>query len=245
MNGRAMRFWMVTLATLLVMGATAALGLWQLDRAAQKRALQSRIDARAALPAWETPDLLSMGDPEDGLHRAVRLSGRWVSEATVFLDNRQMDGRTGFYVVTPFRLAGSERAVLVQRGWVPRDFQDRSRIPDLPTPEGEIRIEGRLAPPPGKLYELGEAGRGPIRQNIDLAAFAQEAGLPLLALSVVQRGDAADGLRREWPVVAAGVHKHHGYAFQWFGLCALAGFLYVWFQFISPRRKRNTHAPDA
>ncbi len=245
MNGRAMRFWVVTLATLLTMGVTAALGLWQLDRAAQKQALQSRIDARAALPAWETADVLSMSAPEDGLHRAVRLSGHWVPEATVFLDNRQMDGRTGFYVVTPLRLAGSDRVVLVQRGWVARDFLDRTRLPDVPTPEGETRIEGRLAPPPARLYELGEADSGPIRQNIDLAAFGRETGMALLPLSVVQHGDAADGLRREWPVAAAGVHKHHGYAFQWFGLCALAGILYVWFQFISPRRKRSTHVPDA
>lgn len=232
------------MATLLTMAATAGLGLWQLDRAAQKRDLQASIDERASLPAWTEADVLKMTEPDTGMHRAVRLSGEWVRNATLYLDNRQMKGRPGFYVITPLRLAGSKQAVLVQRGWVPRNFEDRSRVPEVATPEGVVGVEGRLAPPPGKLYELGKSVPGPIRQNVDLEALAQEWGVPLLALSVVQTGNADDDLRREWPVVAAGVQKHHGYAFQWFGLCALAGFLYVWFQFISPRRKRSLHVSD-
>ena len=36
---------------------------------------------------------------------------------------------------------------------------------------------------------------------------------------------------------AADVHKHYGYAFQWFALCALIVGLYVWFQLIRPRRR--------
>src|SRR5690606_3469228 len=116
----------------------------------------------------------------------------WVRGASVYLDNRQMNGHPGFFLVTPLRLeGGGGRAVLVQRGWVPRNFMDRNEVPAIETPTGTVWIEGRLAPPPGKLYELGEAGTGAIRQNIDLAAFAQETGLSLLNVSVLQiRGDA-------------------------------------------------------
>lgn len=242
----ALRFWTVTIAALATMVVTASLGRWQLDRAAQKLALQAQMDARQALAPWRNGDLLEAGAGIlDGVYRPASLSGTWVPSASVFLDNRQMNGRTGFFLVTPLRLSGSDRVVLVQRGWVPRDFNDRTRVPSIATPPGEVRVEGRLAPPPGKLYELGEAGEGPIRQNIDLAAFARETGLPLLAVSVQQSGDASDGLLREWPRVAVDVSKHHGYAFQWFALCALVGILYVWFQIISPRRKRRAHGSDA
>ncbi|MDO8905118.1 SURF1 family protein [Hydrogenophaga sp.] len=236
---------MVSVAALLTMAATGALGFWQLDRAGQKRDLQARIDERAQLPAWNAADVLNMDGPAAGLHRVVQLSGEWVPGTTLFLDNRQMAGRPGFFVVTALRLEGSAMAVLVQRGWVPRDFQERSRVPEVLTPDGIVAVQGWLAPPPGKLYELGEAGTGPIRQNIDIEGVSQEWGVPLLALSVVQTGTATDALRRDWSVVTAGVQKHLGYAFQWFGLCALAGFLYVWFQFISPRRKRSSHVSDA
>ena len=239
------RWAVVCAATVFTMAVTASLGLWQLDRARQKIDLQAQIDQRANLPAWQVHDLLAAGDPLSGVHRPVQLRGQWVDEASVFLDNRQMGARNGFILVTPLKLAGSPRAVLVQRGWVPRDFTDRSRVPTINAPPGEVQVEGRLAPPPGKLYELGEAGGGAIRQNLDVGVFARETGLKLLAVSVQQSGPSPEGLLREWPRAAVGVHKHHGYAFQWFALCALAGLLYLWFQIISPRRKRISHGTDA
>ncbi|WP_174525303.1 SURF1 family protein [Hydrogenophaga palleronii] len=239
-----LRFWIVTAATVLTMAVTASLGLWQLDRAGQKLALQAQIQERSALAPWRNAELLGAADATHGVHRPVRLTGQWLPEASVFLDNRQMNARVGLFLVTPLRLEGSQRVVLVQRGWVPRDFTDRSRLPDIDTPTGTVSIEGRLAAAPSKLYDLGGAGVGPIRQNVDLVAFAQETGLDLLGVSVLQTGGASEGLLRDWPPIAVDVNKHHGYAFQWFSLCLLAGILYVWFQLISPRRKRRPHGSD-
>jgi len=237
---RGLRFWIVTLACLVTMGVTASLGVWQLGRADQKMGLQNAIDRQMALPPLDVDGLLGTSPLDGVIHRSARLRGTWEDRATVFLDNRSMGGQAGFHVVTPLRLAGSDARVLVVRGWVPRDFQDRTRVPRVPTPEGEVLVEGRLAPPPSRYYELGDPGQGVIRQNIDVAAFSRETGLALLDLSLLQTGATDDGLRREWPKIAADVHKHYGYAAQWFGLCALAGILYVWFQFIQPRRRRRT-----
>lgn len=230
----------MTLATAATMAVTASLGFWQLGRAAQKTEYQRQVERQMALPALHGDELLAMrGTGRDVIHRPAMLRGSWVAGATVFLDNRPMDGQAGFHVVTPLRLAGREASVLVVRGWAPRDPHDRTRLPPLSTPEGEVEVRGRLAPPPSRLFELGAEAPGPIRQNIDIDAFARETGLALLDVSLLQTGEAADGLRREWPRMAADVHKHHGYAFQWFGLCALAGFLYVWFQFIHPRLRAS------
>lgn len=240
-----MRFWVVTAATLFTMGVTASLGFWQLSRAAQKQELQDQIRLRGGLPAWIGVDLLQTADLAAGLHRPVTLSGRWVQGASIFLDNRQMNGRVGFFLLTPLRLEGSERAVLVQRGWVPRDFIDRTRVPVIETPPDLVHIEGRLASSPSKLFQLGAAGTGPIRQNIDIVTLSQEWGIPLLEVSVVQTSGTSDGLQRDWPRFTADIHKHHGYAFQWFGLCLLAGVLYLWFQILSPRRKQSRHGSEA
>jgi len=233
------RFWLVTLAALAAMALTASLGRWQLSRAAQKAALQAAIDERdrqaplaaAALLQAQPADVASL------LHRRVRLRGHWLAQHTVFLDNRQMYGRPGFFVLTPLRLAGAEPAVvLVQRGWVPRNFLERTQLPDVPTPGGEVLLEGRVAADPARLYEFAQTAAAPgasrIRQNLGLAAFAAETGLPLPPLSVVQLDAPADGLARDWPAVDHGVDKHYGYAFQWFGLCALVAILYVWFQLV-------------
>jgi surfeit locus 1 family protein len=100
-----------------------------------------------------------------------------------------------------------------------------------------VTVQGRIAPPPAKLYEFKGVDAGPIRQNLDLAAFRTETGLPLLEeVSLLQTGSPSEGLLREWAAPNLGVDKHHGYAFQWFGLCLLVVILYVWYQIILPFR---------
>lgn len=228
--------WLLLAAVLLGAALTARLGVWQLDRAQQKLALQAAVDAEAARPPLVNADL----GGEQQLHRRVILRGHWVADRSVWLDNRPMDGRAGFYIVTPLRLTGRGEAILVQRGWAPRDPADRSRLPPLITPAGEVEIAGRLAASPSRLYELGDGTPGAIRQNLDAAALATESGLQLLPLTVVQTAGApGDGLLRHWPAPDLGLHKHYGYAFQWFALCALILLLYVWFQLIRPRLRRQ------
>ncbi|TMH12658.1 MAG: SURF1 family protein [Betaproteobacteria bacterium] len=233
----------VLLATLIGVVVTARLGIWQLQRAAQKEALQHAFDERAGLPELPLAALEADADEVDALHyRRARLTGRWVSRFTIFLDNRQMNGRPGFFVVTPLQLADSRVAVLVQRGWVPRDAADRTRLPMLATPSGEVSVVGHIAPPPARLYEFSAAASGPIRQNLDLAAYSRETGLRLAPLSLVQDDAGAganDGLARQWSPPAVDVQKHYGYAFQWFALCALMTGLYVWFQLVGPWLKRR------
>jgi len=230
----------VLLASALGGALTARLGWWQLDRAAQKNALQSALDSRRVMPTLEPAALARDAVAAAAQHhRSIVLEGRWVADATVYLENRQMVGRPGFLVVTPLLLTDNS-AVLVQRGWQPRDMQERTRVVAPPTPDGLVRLEGRIAPPPARLYELGEGGSGPIRQNLDLVDAAREWRLLLRPLSVLQLDGPQtppDGLLRQWPLPAADVYKHYGYAFQWFALSALILGLYVWFQLIRPRRQ--------
>lgn len=235
------RWWLVALAAAAGALLTARLGWWQLDRAGQKLALQAAQDERSRLPAIENPAALAT-DAQAALaqhHRLVQLTGHWSTAHTVYLDNRQMDGRPGFFVLTPLML-GDGTAVVIQRGWMPRDFQDRSRVAAVPTPAGVVDLRGRIAPPPARLFDFGGVDSGAIRQNLDLESFARETGLRLRPLSVLladSPGTAGDGLRRDWPAPSSGAAKNHGYAAQWFALSALVVALYVWFQLIQPRRR--------
>lgn len=229
------RGWVLLAAAVLGAAGTARLGLWQLDRAAQKLALQADIDRRGALPPLGL-EALARDDAQAQAqeHRRVELQGRWLPEHVVFLDNRQMHARVGFFVVMPLMLADGT-AVLVLRGWQPRDFVDRSHVRAPPTPAGPVHVEGRLARDPARLYEFDGAASGPIRQNLGIQAFARESGLPLRPGSVLQEGPAdSDGLLRDWPLPAANVQMHYGYAFQWFALSLLIAGLYVWFRILRP-----------
>jgi surfeit locus 1 family protein len=239
---RSVRFWGLTVLALAAAVTTFSLGLWQWGRAHEKLALQAAVQAREALPPLEQDILRVTPRSPDLVHRQVVLRGQWLSAHTVYLDNRQMNGRVGFYVVTPLRLAtrpgqGDDAVILVQRGWAPRNFSDRLQLPPVRTPEGEVTVTGRIAPAPSKLYDFDGAAAGAIRQNLDLAAFRSETGLPLLEGSVQQTGAPSEGLLREWPVPASSADKNYGYAFQWWALCGVIFILYVWFQFLTPGRR--------
>ncbi|MBN8752448.1 MULTISPECIES: SURF1 family protein [Variovorax] len=266
------RFWLITVAAVLTLAATVSLGRWQLSRAAQKEALQASIEAQKVKPPLTQAEFLALAQPSDELHRPVRLRGLWLTPQTVYLDNRQMHGVPGFYVLTPFALEGTEQTVMVQRGWVQRNFVDRTKLGAVETPAGIVEVTGLIEPPPSHLLELGTSvpapaapagapataatpeaaapapaveGYSPIRQNLDLEAFRAETKMPLRTdVSLQQTGPASEGLQRDWPAPALGLERHYGYAFQWFGLSALVVILYVWFQFITPFRRARRRARD-
>jgi surfeit locus 1 family protein len=238
------RFWVVTVAALLTVALTFYLGQWQLGRASQKETLQASLDQKsqvaplgnaqlAGLAVLHPPALAALSE------RRVDITGLWLAAQTVYLDNRPMNGRPGFWVMTPLQLSGTHKVVLVQRGWIARDFVDRSRLAPVETSAQEVRLQGRMAPAPAKLYAFKGADTGLIRQNLDIGVLAAETGLPLLPVLVLQTGPASEGLQREWAAPNTGIDKHHGYAFQWFGLSALVLGLYVWFQWIVPLRRRS------
>ncbi len=235
---RTPRFWVLTLAAMVAVGGTFSLGQWQLRRAAQKVSLQAAIESRNALPALDSQALVALENAESEMHRRVIVQGVWQAAHTIYLDNRPMSGRTGFWVLTPLALKGSHQMILVQRGWIPRDFADRTHLSPVATPSGLVTLEARIAPPPSKLYEFKGVDLGQIRQNLDIGAFRVETGLPLLNATLLQLGTSSDGLLREWPAPDLGVEKNYGYAFQWFGLSALGLGLYVWFQLLAPLRRR-------
>jgi surfeit locus 1 family protein len=232
----------VLAAAVMTSGVTARLGFWQLDRARQKQQIAADMRERRALPPLPAE---ALARDEAGLaaqrYRSITLRGRWLPDRTVYLDNRQMDGRPGFFVVTPLQLPDGD-AVLVQRGWLQRNFRERERLQPIDTPTGEVALTGRVVAPPSALFSLGAAGSGLIRQNLPLDEFARETGLRLRPLSIQQlsaESGVTDPLQRRWPEPQVDVGKHHGYAFQWFALSLLVAGLYVWFQIISPLRSRR------
>ncbi len=236
-----LRQWIVFVAALALCALTARLGVWQLDRAAQKTAAQQALDGQRQKPTLSQAELGQTAEQlAQQVHRSVALQGRWLAEHTVYLDNRPMSGRTGFFALTPL-LLNDGSAVLVQRGWFPRDLLDRTRIAARAVPAGEQQVVGRIALSPSRLFEFDKAATGTIRQNLNVSQFKEETRLPLRPLTVVQEAvpgsSIDDGLLRQWAQPALGVDKHHGYAAQWFALSALTAGLWLWFQVLKPRRR--------
>ena len=220
--------WVPFLAAALVVAFGVSLGNWQLRRAEQKLALQEQMLMRAEFAPVNSNALAPEQTPEE--FRRVVAKGEFIASWAVYLDNRPYQGRAGFYLLMPFKLAGSEQSVLVMRGWFPRDAINREHIPTITVPEGVIQIEGRVRASTGKLLQLGEAAAlqpRSIVQNVDVAEFARASKLSLQTFIIEQTNDAADGLVRDWPIPSVGIDKHKGYAFQWYSLALVAAVFFL------------------
>jgi surfeit locus 1 family protein len=250
------RFWLISVAAVIAAAVTLKLGFWQLSRAHEKLALQASIQTQAALPALNAAALVfphTSPQSINVLHRSITLTGRWLPQYTLFLDNRQMDSKPGFFVVTPFEFVNAttstKQIILVQRGWLPRNFLDRNKLPEIASDIADVTITGRIALSPSKLFEFKDTETGAIRQNIEIEALAKEFKINLLSYSLLQLDDEVtrggkekkpDQLFRNWAQPNYGFEKNYGYMVQWWALSALITLLYVWFQLIRPNIKTKT-----
>lgn len=198
------------------------LGFWQLDRAAEKRAL---ADAYAAALA-AAPREVATADELLAAPRfaPVTAAGRYVPGRQALLDAQTHEGRAGYRVWTPLALADGGDWVLVDRGWVPAG-PDRTARPDLAVGDMRRQVTGLRAPLPRPGLRLGapdaEQGAWPRRLVWpDEAALARTWGRPLPAALILLAPGEPDGFVRDWDPVAMPAERHVGYAVQWFSLAA-------------------------
>lgn len=224
-------------AALAVVILGLVLGFWQLRRADEKAELQRRLDQAATVPALELaqaaadarrPGLPALTAPAEVDGQRVQASGTFLPERSIFLDNRTREAVAGFHVLTPLKLAGGERHVMVLRGWVARDPIVRDRLPQVPTPRQPVRVAGMAVAQlqqPMMLAEEPPPGPGDqLWQHFSYARFSAWAGIELYPVILRQTVEPAyqDGLARDWNQPGTSVDRHRAYAFQWFSMTAVA-----------------------
>ncbi|MBC7945765.1 MAG: SURF1 family protein [Burkholderiales bacterium] len=202
-----------------------SLANWQLSRAAEKAGRQESLEKLATEPAVRVPGTVI--DPADFEFRKVEVSGKFEPRHTIYLDNKTLAGKVGFEIVTPLRIDGTERYVLINRGWVAANPK-RDNLPAVAAPSGTVLITGTAVVPSKKILELSEqTGVGAIRQNLVLERYRETSGLDVQPIVIQQTSAADDGLQRRWARPDAGIAKHQGYAFQWFALALTIAVLYL------------------
>lgn len=206
-----------TIATVAAVALFAALGQWQLGRAAEKRALAADFGRGGeAMPL-----------PSSGLalprYQPVTARGSYDAAHQFLLDNRSQGNTAGVEVLTPLLLADGT-AILVNRGWLPFGA-DRARLPEVAVAEDAREIRGRARELPRAPVELAAppSERWPRLVNYphdeELAAMLGRELRPGMILL-----DAAepDGYGRDWSIAGTTPTRHLGYAVQWFALAATA-----------------------
>ena len=205
------------------LGLLVNLGLWQLDRAQQKRdqaALlqQRRLEAAVSLEQVLASDI-SVQNTQD---RKVSTRGSYWNEASFLIAFQFYQGAPGFEVITPFQLAKQDMWILVSRGWIaPREGGDG--LPEIPSVTGEQAITALAHIPQdimGTTQVQGE--QWPLRfRRVDIPLLEQVLERPLAPVVLRLEPGEPGVLARHWSSRAISTRSNLGYALQWFAMALI------------------------
>lgn len=203
----------------------ASLGLWQLDRAAEKNRLQALFESEA--PYTRLEDSAAATDFQN-----IEALGTYDGDRQVLVENMFVGGRVGNFVLTPFRPAEGQRLLIVNRGWVARPLAGEPDA-DLAVAPTERRLRGQFGHLPRVGMRSGaafpQAGEWPKKARYPtLADLSSELGEEIWPFVLLLSPTDEDGFVRHWQPAGSGPMMHYGYAFQWFAMAAAVLALLIW-----------------
>ncbi len=226
---------------LVLMLVLCNLGFWQLSRSEQKAKLLVRQEAATHADAIDLNHQAPL-DSEAVKYQKVSATGHYDAEHQFLVDNQILDGKPGYFVLTPFLLDSGGQAVLVNRGWVALG-NDRTVIPDVSINQPVQRIVGRINHFPAVGIKLKDAeiptdNWPSMVQVVDSHILSAKLAHELYDFQIELDVDQAEGYQRQWKVTTIiSPEKHIAYAVQWFGLALTLTALFFW----KSSRKSSEH----
>jgi surfeit locus 1 family protein len=217
-----------TLLTIAMIVLLISLGRWQLRRADEKRVL---FDSFAA--GTEAARSIELTTSPLRRYQHVEASGRYDQDRQVLIDNMVDAERAGYFVITPFALAGGGW-VLVNRGWVPLGASRaqrpaiavagdtrlvRGRADHMPSPGIQMGTKAALAPP----YPVVAS----FPSHAEIAQLLRESSWTAATDLVLLDPGEPDGYVRHWSAPGFPPMRHIGYAVQWFALALTLAVIYI------------------
>ena len=192
-----------------------SLGLWQLDRADQKRTIEAAILSANTGPV----ELIANGrELLDKEYYDVRLQGNYLSDKQFIYDNQIVDQVSGYYVLTPFILTDQLGVVLVNRGFIPWNGQ-REKLADIAVDSVSREIKVQVSSPIKRmeLKATDVSRQFPVLiQAIDFDVLEEVSKLKFVKVVGLLDPSSSDGYVRKWEPYTGSIEKHIGYAIQWF-----------------------------
>ncbi|SEA18914.1 SURF1 family protein [Microbulbifer marinus] len=201
------RNWPLTILSGLLLPLLISLGVWQLQRGAEKAMLTAALDARLAMQPQNPAELQHLQ-----AYTPVRLLGYYTGEYHLH-DNRTRDGRVGYEVLQVF-VAANQRW-LVNRGWLAAPAQ-RNQLPEVSWPMAAKVITGFLYPV-ATVAEEAAPITGTRIQQLD-SVFTGSLELERPEWSIRLSADSDTALVTDWQLINSPPQRHRAYAVQWFAM---------------------------
>ena len=239
LNRFSIAFWplAVTLTAFVIL---CKLGMWQLDRAEQKRNLLQEHRSQTLLNFDQFASIAN--DSPEVLHgREVQVRVLRTDDVMWLIDNKVNQGKVGYSIVVPVQLVGTELRFLVDLGWWPAPEQ-RSELPKIQLPNN-FDVIGKIKADKFDSFQLGESeisDSWPQRIQSLKTAVYYDYSSPILPIVVFAQSNTILGHPQLYKPVVMPPEKHEAYALQWF---LLAGFALVVFLAASYRKEPKPVTP--
>lgn len=242
--------WIVGLFGVFLAAAVCVrLGIWQLDRLDERLTFNDTVEERGEAPAAPLSELLAAGPPDDVEYRQATVEGRFDAERELLVRARSFNGSPGMHVVTPL-VVGDDRAVLVNRGFVPLTDPDAAVPPEAKPPAEPVEIvgavrtssdDGRFDPAPASVVAEGTLGHV---TRIDVARVQGQFPYALAPVVVRVEDETPDQAGVPIPLAPPelGQGPHLSYAIQWFGFATV--FVVGWPILVWRTARRREEGPD-
>lgn len=225
-----------TLITLLLVPLFVYLGYWQFNRFSEKNKIQLELESRINEPTmihWPLSEDLSTYR-----YRQLQISGQFLNEHNILLENQIFKGQVGYHVLTPFLVDKEDKICLIDRGFIPQG-KTRQDLPPIPAISGKISITAILNFPSRKLQlkeNAIEFTSWPLRvSNIDLRKLSKIFSSDLCPFILQLNPKDPYGFAIPPLTIPVPASRHLAYAIQWF-IMAIAVFIY--YLFINIRHAR-------
>lgn len=209
-------FYLITVSFLI------SLGVWQLGRAEEKKALLLAQKLSTDKEIIKIESILA-SNSENFSYRKIKISGYYDEAHQFLIDNQIVNGQVGYFVMTPLRLEHSSKAVLVNRGWLPLN-KNREVLPELSITTKKTTVTGTINHFPRVGIILAGAkipteGWPSVVHLVDINILAKKLAYALLPFQIELDSNMPEGYVREWKI-NQGItpEKHIAYAVQWFAL---------------------------
>jgi surfeit locus 1 family protein len=216
-RSRRRRVAIVAIAS-IVSVACIALGFWQLQRLADRRAMNAEIRlGRSAPPA----DVRTAEDIEAlSPFRSVVVEGTYDLEGEVLVYGRSLEGEPGHHVVTPLALDDGS-GVLVVRGWVPFSIES-APVREAAPAARDVIVEGWLIEPESRGQSAPDSSG--IVRTLDISGIGDRLPFELAPFAIQLRDQDPPPSPLPLPVPPEELSEgpHLSYAIQWFAFAAVA-----------------------
>lgn len=213
--------WKINILAILLLPCLISLGFWQLDRAEQKRQLQSSF---TRLMASEPLDFMILKNTTPINYQPVSLTGHYDSRYTLYLDNKIQQGEYGVEVLSAFKIKETNDWVWINRGWQKADPSRRS-LPTVPKlSEQTTQINAMLYKPEKSLLLLEKPIAKKLIKNIPIllpefnSSYLTTLPINFYPHSFRLAENQYGSLTNNWKLINQSPDKHHGYAVQWFAM---------------------------